>query len=244
MFGYDLKQAATYFLQDDKKIAKIAFLYVLAIAYIVLNHAKHFSPYYILLIIPYLYFVGYFAKNNNSRILKKENKLPELSDWKNYLIIGFKNIVGFTIYAVACILIVGIIGIFLSLISLIPIFSNVVPTMKAAMPFVTVSGGIIAGILILLTTFCAQIAFSVNLKLKSFFDFKLIKQILFTNHKLFLRLLLVMIVVGLLNIIIVVILSITIIGVVLIPFAEIYLCMIVSDLYGQFISKSTQVNEG
>jgi len=233
MFGYDLKQAATYFLKDDKKaIIKLIVLSVLAVLSALLGRLdlKQFSLYQLILIIPALYLYGYLAKNTNCRIVKPENKLPELNDWKNYLIIGFKNTVGMLAYILPIIIMILNIaynysGVFIFLIIILPVCIVVLPPILCAllMP--------------------VQIAFCTNLKFKSMFDFKLIKQIIFKDIKLFAKLIAVMIILAMLFFIIGQILAISIIGIILIPFVPVYLFLIVSDLYGQFINKAIKQNE-
>ena len=233
MFGYDIKQATTYFFQDEGKATKLIVLYILAFINVILNSGKFNSPYMALLIIPMIYFYGYLAKNNNCRILKSQSTLPELNDWRNYLLIGLKNLGGIIIYTILFFVITGI--------AAIPAFLAANNFAIIAISIVFMIVGIIFCILLIIAI---QIAFSVNLKFKSMFDSKLLKQIMFKNYKPFMQLVSVAIVLGICNAIIMVLLALTIVGILLIPLVLVYLFLIMSDLYGQFISKSIKVNEG
>jgi len=235
MFGYDLKQAATYFFKDDKKNVKLIVLYILSIMNVALNNMKDVPPYLLLLVIPLLYFYGYNAKNNNLRILKRNDNLPELNDWKNYLLLGFKNIAGFVLYFLIFVIIFGIFTL------LIPFALKINNFFMTTLAIILLIAGIFLFIIMMLAI---EIAFSINLKFRSMFNFKLLKQIIFENYKSFLQLISVSIILGIANVAISAVLAITIVGIILIPLLYLYLLLIMSDLYGQFISKSIKLNEG
>jgi len=235
MLGYDLKQAATYFLKDDKKILKLIVLYILAILNAILGNGKHISFYQLLSIIPALYFCGYMAKNTNCRMLKLDNnKLPELNDWQNYITIGFAYTVGILVYIIPIAIICGILMIPFAIIFIFSEFSLLKAIFCA---FIMVVSLFIYSILI-----AVQIAFSTNLKFKSMFDFKLLKQIIFKNGKLLAKLVAVTIILAIVSAIVTGIFGKTL--TILAPLVTVYLSLIVSDLYGQFINKAIKQNEG
>lgn len=174
---------------------------------------------------------GYFAKNINLRIFRPNAPLLPWDNFGNMFVVGVKASFAVFIY-------------FLILIALMTI-----PFLFSVL--IAVSGGDKALILllmiisilfaiILLFVFCfylaaASLAFSTDLKFSSYFNFKLIHQFIkkdFFNFFIYIIILFALnSLMGILN----TILTLTIVGLVLLPFTTYYQCLVANDIAAQFV---------
>jgi len=245
MFGYDLKQAFTYFLKDEHKILKLFVLYFMTALIGILNFvstfadkinisAKYLLLAFLLFVILGFYYSGYLAVNLNSRIIKSENKLPKLLDCAKYLIAGFKYSFGLFLYQF-------IFSIFIGL-SLILIAVSV-GTMSGNLPIgiiLLIIGIIILTVLVIYVLLCiigGSIAFCTNLKFSSMFNSKLLNTIIFKNFKSISKVLLIAGLFAIICAILSVILCLTIVGIVLIPAVWLIVFLAIADIYAQYIRK-------
>ncbi len=256
MFGYDLKQASKYFLQDEHKVLKMFILYILTAIVGVLSIASSFidkidkidiiSTKYILIafvlfIAINCYYSGYLASNVNSRIIKPENKLPRLSGFSKYLIAGFKVGFGLFLYQIIFSLLIGISILLLAgsagLLTAIPPI-GIILMLTGLVVFVA---GILMCLMYIIT---GSIAFCTNLKFSSMFNGKVINNILYKNFKSLGEVVLIVFILGISCLCISILLGITIVGIVLIPAVWLFIYLMIGDLYAQFVRKIFKIGQG
>lgn len=187
-----------------------------------------------LLVVFFTIFVGgYISKNTNQRIMKPDSLLPEWNNWKSLFIIGFKASFAIWVY----IIIFGL--------ALIALFALLITLTHST------SVGLIIGMLIMIPclfifTFIlsvANLSFVTDLRFSSYFNFKLMANLIKNNLVEFIIYLLICFGVSSLYSIMSMLLTVTIIGVIFLPFISFYQFLITSDLAAQFIRNSLSQKE-
>lgn len=182
----------------------------------------------VVIVVTSLFTSAYFAKNINMRILRPEAELPRWDNWKDLLFIGLKGFGAVTIYS-SVFLVIGLI-----LVSLLFLFKANSLLMALLVIALLIPVILIFSILLAIS----NMAFATDLKFASFFNFKLMNNLLKNNLAEFFIVVLLSAALGVIVGIASTILQITIIGIVLIPFAMFYQFLIAGDLNAQFIRNS------
>lgn len=176
---------------------------------------------------------GYYTKNINQRISKPDSMLPDWSEWGNLFFIGFKATSATMIYIITVVTMAIIL--FVATVKLIGDSTiGVIVGLLLLMPlvfFVTILFSI------------ANLAFATNLRFSSFFNFKLMKNLIKNNAGEFFLYLILAFAVSMLYSIVSIVLALTIVGIVLLPFLYFYQFLIISDLASQFIRNSLKIND-
>lgn len=251
----NIENSLKYPIKDPKWKKKVLIGGALMTLQVICNFLNHFSSsfkemaksspekalYFIPLIAIVVFLVilfamftgGYYIKNINQRISKPDSILPDWSEWGNLFFIGFKATSATMIYIITVVIIAIIlfvvmvkligdstIGVIIGLIFLIPFLF-----------FITILFSI------------ANLAFATNLRFSSFFNFKLIKNLIKNNPGEFFLYLILAFAVSMLYSIVSTALALTIVGIVLLPFLYFYQFLIIGDLASQFVRNSIKIKD-
>lgn len=171
-----------------------------------------------------LFTCGYQAKNINMRIKNKDSLLPDWKFWECF-VLGIKATIAVIVYIIALIAVIA--GIFYVCKMLI--------ADKIIFVIFTVPGSILVSIAVILIMNLGFASFSTDLKFSSYFNFGRMKK--FVKNNVLTFLLYIVLIAGLtvLTSMATGILSITIIGIVAVPFILFYQYMITCDIVAQFV---------
>ncbi len=200
----DLKYILTYFVSDKNWIKKYLIGSLLIVPSVLcsicnpsFNFMKHIIAinkleYNVALFLMLIFFVvsifasvivgGYIAINNNLRIYKKEEGLAEWKDIKSILKVSFKMIAAWLIYMLILTVIYSVIIFLSSIIISFFVKDNLLDILPIAIAVTS---------LILLVFCCLMfltvlISFSTDLRFSSFFNFKLMYNVIKNNKKSYL----------------------------------------------------------
>lgn len=179
---------------------------------------------------------GYFAKNINLRIFKPDAELLPWNDWGNMFWTGLKSTIATCIYIVVFLLISIPPFIFI-----VAVFCN---NWDGILFFLTLTIlSIIFFVFFAIVFAAASLAFSTDLKFLSFFNFSLIKKFITKNFFEFFIYLVLLYVLQIMVNIVNLILTLTIAGIICIPFALFYQYLAMNDLAAQFIRNTLDMNK-
>lgn len=178
---------------------------------------------------------GYFAKNINLRIFRPDAELLPWNNFGDMFAVGIKASFAIFIYTLVWFLLIAI-----------PIFIVVKSGDKALFACLMLGG--IVYLLVMLFVFliylaAATLAFSTDLKFSSYFNFKLIHTFIkkdFLNYFIFLIILLaVNTLISILN----TVLTLTIVGIIVLPFTTYYQYLVANDIQAQFVRETLELNK-
>ncbi len=179
-----------------------------------------------------LFLSGYSVKNANIRIKNPESMLPEWN-FGEYFVLGFKNIAANMIYIIALLLIVfGIIMLFYSI-----THEKTITTILSILFCIPVF------IIFLIVLNLGFVSFTTDLKFTSYFKFNRMKKLV--NKHILTFLLFIALTAGLSMLVSLAndILTLTVLGIVVIPFINFYQTTITSDLIAQFVRTAPEFDE-
>lgn len=187
-----------------------------------------------------IFLSGYDACNTNLRIVKPSSALLNWDNFQNLFKVGFKSIVGISVY----ILTLGLILILTALPALIIVLIafKLSPILLVISCLVVLAYVIAVCFIWFLYLIAAELAFYTDLKFKSFFNFPLINRFLRKNFLEFFIFVILSFAVNTLICIINTILICTVVGIIAIPFTRFYSFLILNDLSAQFIRQSLEIN--
>ena len=247
MFGYDLKQAFTYFLKDDKKILKLTVLSVISILFVCLSQlTEDWKSIKTLLsffgvFIESLYYYGYIAKNTNLRIIASQNSLPDVTDMSCF-VVGFKNFIALLLYFIWGSLLFIATPVLLMLLS--GIFMRLIAPVGILLSIIAIISVVIGSLMFLCGGFAVQIAFVTNLKIKSSLNDKLLNHILIKNIKYFLPFLFIIVLIGgVVSALCTIIDHIPVVDIVICPIMWLYWYLASSDIQAQFARKVFKIGQ-
>ena len=181
---------------------------------------------------------GYFAKNINLRIFRPDAELLPWENFGNMFSVGIKASVAIFIYILALVLIMAVPVLLIILTAASDNTSlSILLILFMALCF-----------LILLFVFtiylaAATLAFSTDLKFSSFFNFKLIHTFIkkdFFNFFIYLVILFALnSLIGILNMV----LTLTVIGILALPFTMFYQYLVANDIAAQFVRETLEIDK-
>jgi len=200
--NFNLKQALTYFLKDDKLIKKsfILFLFVFMSNFLisesVLKNTNTSGIFICALITIFSEIIlqGFFPYFVHNKIINFESKIPEWSEIFKFIKIGFKRFIGSLTLLI--IFLLPILLLCLVFFASIPKDSSLIQKnllLYLSLIILFFIFLLIYFILTFLVLYAADMAFISDLKLKSYFNFKKIKIILIDNFSFSVKYILILI---------------------------------------------------
>ena len=238
----NLIKAATYFYGDEELSKKFSFAYLIQLAAILfVNRGTDIVAFAVVIlgIIASCIFMGYNLNNAHIRIVKPKSKLPDWENWFELFSIGFK--VHFVLFLVVLILFFIPYALILSVYMTSP--------EQAGLSFDGIKEQItnimlIEAIIVAYFIFGAITAFLTDLKLKSFFNFKIIKYFIHDNFVQYSKCYAVLVILCAILWSISNTLAISKITLVFVPIYSIYACLIMDDIQAQFLRYAIKIEDG
>ena len=181
---------------------------------------------------------GYFAKNINLRIFRPDAVLLPWENFGNMFSVGIKASFAIFIYVL-----------FLLLLIAIPFLLGAIIAMSGNKVFAAIL--MLVGVVYVLIMFfvfliylaAATLAFSTDLKFSSYFNFKLIHTFIkkdFFNFFIYLVILFALnSLIGILNLV----LTLTVIGILALPFTMFYQFLVTNDIQAQFVRETLEIDK-
>ena len=181
---------------------------------------------------------GYFAKNINLRIFRPDAELLPWENFGNMFSVGIKASFAIFIYVLFLLLLIAIP---LLLVAIIAMSGNKV--FAAILMLVCIVSVLTMLFVFTIYLAAATLAFSTDLKFSSYFNFKLIHTFIkkdFFNFFIYLVILFALnSLIGILNLV----LTLTVIGILALPFTMFYQYLVTNDIQAQFVRETLEIDK-
>lgn len=181
---------------------------------------------------------GYFAKNINLRIFRPDAELLPWNNFGNMFAVGIKSSFAIFIYALFLLVLIAIPFLVAAIIAM---SGN--KAFAAFLMLVSIVYVLIIFFVFVIYLAAGTLAFCTDLKFSSYFNFKLVHTFIkkdFLNYFIYLIILFALnSLIGILN----TVLTLTIVGIIVLPFTTYYQYLVAGDIAAQFVRETLEIDK-